>query len=43
MLNKFRIALAAILVALAAVSPVDSASAVIYRSYDFTSGFEDWP
>jgi hypothetical protein len=43
MLNKFRIALAAILVALAAVSAVDSASAVIYRSYDFTSGFEDWP
>jgi hypothetical protein len=42
MLHKLRIALAAILVALAAVSAVDSASAVIYRDYDFR-GFEDWP
>jgi hypothetical protein len=42
MLHKRRIALAAILVALAAVSAVDSASAVIYKYYDFT-GFLDWP
>jgi hypothetical protein len=42
MLRKLRIALAVTLLALAAVSAVDSALAVIYRSYDF-SGFEDWP
>jgi hypothetical protein len=42
MLHKIRIALAITLLALAAVSVVDSASAVIYRDYDF-SGFEDWP
>jgi len=43
MLHKLRIALAVTILALATLSVVDSASAVIYRYYDFTSGFEDWP
>jgi hypothetical protein len=42
MLHKLRIALAVTILALAAVSAVDSASAVIYKYYDFT-GFLDWP
>jgi hypothetical protein len=43
MLHKLRIALAALIIALATLSVVDSASAVIYRDYSFFSRFEDWP
>jgi hypothetical protein len=39
LLNKLRVALAATLLALATLSMVDSASAVIYRDYFFTGDF----
>jgi hypothetical protein len=41
MLHKLRIALAALIIALATLSVVDSASAVIYKYKTFFSDFSD--